>query len=139
MAFQSGVVDPIAYHRDNSGVNTDTTTPISYTPQEFGAPLGARIITGTVDQSYSVTRGTAYVTNLVIQESGISFEVYTQAAGGGLFGHHSGRNYGNNKFPVVCAIESTIYPHYSHFLKRAVTSATSWDCSYRSPGPANNA
>jgi hypothetical protein len=90
MAFQSGVVDPIAYHQSNSGVSTDTTTDITYTPQEFGAPPGARIITGTVDQSYQVNRGTAYVQNLSIHESGVSFQVFTQAAGGGLFGHHSG-------------------------------------------------
>lgn len=90
MAFQTGLAGPITYHQDNSGVKTDTTTPLQYTPQQFGAPEEAQIITGTVNQAYTVFRGLAYVENLVIQSGGITCQVYTQAADDGLFGHHSG-------------------------------------------------
>lgn len=90
MTFQSGLVGPITYYQDNSGVKTDTTTPIEYTPQQFGAPATAQIITGTLNQSYWVSRGTAYVQDLNITPDSITFQVYTQAADNGLFGHHSG-------------------------------------------------
>jgi hypothetical protein len=52
MTFQTGPVGPITYSQDNSGVATDTTTQIEYTPQQFGAPTTAQIIPGSVDQSY---------------------------------------------------------------------------------------
>jgi len=98
MAYQSGTVGPLNYNQDNSGVKTDTTTDIQYLPQQFGAPDGAQIITGTVNQGYTVSRGTAYVENLVIQEGGITFQVYTQAADDGIFGHHSGAITVNTSF-----------------------------------------
>jgi len=88
--FQSGVVGPVVYSQDNSGVNTDTTTPIEYRPEQFGAPDGAQIIPGTVAQGYSVFPGLAYVQNVTITQSNITFDVYTQSAGGFPFGHHSG-------------------------------------------------
>lgn len=90
MAYQSGSVGPITYHQDNSGVNTDTTAQIEFTPQQFGAPATAQIIPATVNQSYTVDRGTAYVQGLNITPDSITYQVYTQAASGGLFGHHSG-------------------------------------------------
>ncbi|SDK59315.1 hypothetical protein [Arthrobacter sp. ok362] len=90
MAYQSGLVGPIVYNQDNSGVRTDTDTNIVFTPQEFGAPAGAQIIPPTVNQSYTVSRGQAYVHNLVIEANAIVFQVFTQAADDGLFGHHSG-------------------------------------------------
>jgi len=88
--FRTEVVGPIVYSQDNSGVNTDTTTPIEYRPEQFGAPDGAQIIAGTVAQGYTVSRGLAYVQNVRITQSNITFDVYTQAAGGFPFGHHSG-------------------------------------------------
>jgi hypothetical protein len=90
MAYQSGMVGPIVYHQDNSGVSTDTTTSIEYRPEQYGAPRGARIIPATVMQGYTVFRGLAYVRNVRITEAGIAFEVFTEAAGGFPFGHHSG-------------------------------------------------
>ena len=88
--FQTEVVGPIVYPQDNSVVDTDTTTPIEYRPEQFGAPDGAQIIPGTVVQGYTVFRGLAYVQNVRITQSNITFDVYTQAAGGFIFGHHSG-------------------------------------------------
>jgi hypothetical protein len=90
MAYQTGLVGPISYHQDNSGVATDTTTQIEFTPQQFGAPATAQIITATVNQSYYVSRGMAYAQDLNITGNSITFQVYTQAAWDGLFGHHSG-------------------------------------------------
>jgi hypothetical protein len=90
MAYQSGLVGPIVYKQDNSGVNTDTTTQEVYTPQQFGAPATAQIIPGTVQQSYWVSRGLAYVQDVNITQESIAFQVYTQAADDGWFGHHSG-------------------------------------------------
>lgn len=90
MAFQTGSVGPIVYTQDNSGVETDTTTTIEYRPEQFGAPDAARIIPGTVTQGYTVFRGWAYAANVKISETAINFEVFTQAAGGFPFGHHSG-------------------------------------------------
>lgn len=90
MAYQTGLVGPISYHQDNSGVRTDTTTQQDYTPQQFGAPATAQIIPGTVNQSYYVSRGSAYVQNLNITANSITFQVFTEAANDGLFGHHSG-------------------------------------------------
>jgi hypothetical protein len=90
MAHQSGTVGPVTYSQDNSGVHTDTTTQIEYTPQQFGASATAQIIPGTVQQSYTVFRGLAYVQDVNITQGSITFQVYTQAADDGLFGHHSG-------------------------------------------------
>jgi hypothetical protein len=72
-------------------VNSDTTTPIEYRPEQFGAPDGSQIIPATVSQNYQVSRGLAYVQNVRITEANITFDVYTQAAGGFPFGHHSGQ------------------------------------------------
>ncbi|WP_156081332.1 hypothetical protein [Amycolatopsis vancoresmycina] len=71
-------------------MNTDTTVSIEYRPEQYGAPDGARIIPGTVTQGYTVFRGLAYVQNVKITETSIEFEVFSQAAGGFPFGHHSG-------------------------------------------------
>jgi len=91
MGYQTGTVGPIAFHQDNSGVRTDTDTAITYTPQQFGAPAGAQIITGLVQQNYSVSRGSAYVHNLTVTPYAISFDAYTQAANDSwFFGWHSG-------------------------------------------------
>jgi hypothetical protein len=90
MAYQSGLVGPISYHQDNSGTNTDITTGQVYTPQQFGAPATAQIIPGTVNQSVYVSRGKAYLQDVNINEEAITFQVYTQAADDGFFGHHSG-------------------------------------------------
>jgi len=89
-SFQTEVVGPIVYYQDNSGVSTDTKTPIEYRPEQFGAPDGAQIIPGTVAQGYTVFRGLANVENVSITQANITFTVYTQAAGGGIIGHHSG-------------------------------------------------
>lgn len=94
MPFQSGFIGPsstpplLPYHQTNSGVADDTDTHIRYTPQQFGAPDGATIITS--NQQYSVAQGLAYVHNVRVDPTGIEFDVFTQAAGGFPFGHHSG-------------------------------------------------
>ena len=67
MAYRSEMVGPIAYSQKNSGVNTDTTTPIEYRPEQYRAPFGAQIIPGSVSQSYAVSRGLAYVQNVESQ------------------------------------------------------------------------
>ncbi len=91
MGYQQGTIGPIAYHQDNSGVSTDTDTPINYKPEQFGAPPGSNIIAGTVQINQHVYRGTAYVHNKTIAAEGISFDVFTQAAGSSWFwGWHSG-------------------------------------------------
>lgn len=90
MGYQTGTVGPITYTQDNSGNANDTDTPVNYMPEQFGAPPGAQIITGTVQQTLAVTRGTAYVHNETITSDAISFMVYTQAASGGIIGSHSG-------------------------------------------------
>src|SRR5436309_2490912 len=90
MAYQTGTVGPITYSQDNSGVATDTITQIVFTPQQFGAPATAQIVPASVSQSYAVSRGMAYVQDVNITPNSITFQVYTQAAGGFLIGHHSG-------------------------------------------------
>lgn len=90
MAYQTGFVGPIVYFQDNSGNNEDTDTFIEYTPQQFGAPATAQIIVGTIQQSYYVSRGTAYIHDLNLTPDAITFWVFTQAAGGFPIGHHSG-------------------------------------------------
>lgn len=90
MVYQSGLVGPIVYSQDNSGVNNDITTQIVYTPQMFGAPATAQIIPGTANTTVQVHRGSASITPPLVTEDSITFSVWTQAAGGGLFGHHSG-------------------------------------------------
>ncbi len=90
MPYRTATVGPIVYNQDNSGVNTDTTTLIEFRPEQFGAPDSAKIIPASVDQEYTVSRGLAYVQNVRITEANIIFEVFTQAAGGFPFGHHSG-------------------------------------------------
>jgi hypothetical protein len=91
MPYQTGKVGPIDHHQDNSGNRTDTDRTITYTPEQFGAPPGARIVTGLVDQQVSVSRGLAYVHNLTVTDDAISFNVFTQAANDSwFFGWHSG-------------------------------------------------
>jgi hypothetical protein len=90
MGYQTGTVGPLTYTQDNSGNANDTDTPVNYMPDQFGAPPGAQIITGTVQQTLAVTRGTAYVHNQTVTSDAISFMVYTQAASDGLIGSHSG-------------------------------------------------
>jgi hypothetical protein len=91
MGYQTGTIGPITYSQDNSGVNTDEDNTVTYTPEQFGAPPGAQIITGQVQQNQHVTRGTAYVHNLTATADAISFEVFTQAANDSwFFGWHSG-------------------------------------------------
>jgi hypothetical protein len=91
MPYQTGRVGPIDHHQDNSGNRTDTDRTITYTPEQFGAPPGARIVTGIVDQQVSVSRGLAYVHNLTVTDDAISFNVFTQAANDSwFFGWHSG-------------------------------------------------
>jgi hypothetical protein len=89
MAYQTGTIGPITYSQDNSGTDSDITTNVQYTPQEYGAPEGAQILPG-VSQSVHVFRGKAYVQDLLIGQDTITFQVYTQAANDGLFGWHSG-------------------------------------------------
>jgi len=91
MGYETGTVGPLTYIQNNSGVSSDTDTHIVYTPEMFGAPPGAQIV-GTVDmkQKYTGEGGAASVHNEEISPDEISFWVYTQAAGGFPFGHHSG-------------------------------------------------
>jgi hypothetical protein len=89
MACQSGQVGPLIYNQDNSGTSTDITTNVQYTAQEFGAPPGAQILPYG-NPSVSIHRGSAQVRDVVITPDAYTFEVWTQAADDGLFGHHSG-------------------------------------------------
>lgn len=89
MGYETGTIGPITYTQDNSGDATDTDTHVVYTPDMFGAPPGAQVIAGTVQIVQHVSRGLAYVHD-VDRFPVVSFWVYTQAAGGGIFGHHSG-------------------------------------------------
>jgi hypothetical protein len=91
MGYQTGTVGPITYYQDNSGNATDIDTQINYTPEQFGAPPGAQIMTGTVQVNQFVSRGKAYVHDESDTADAISFEVYTQAANDSwFFGWHSG-------------------------------------------------
>jgi hypothetical protein len=91
VGYQTGTIGPIVYNQDNSGTNADITTPINYKPEMFGAPAGSEIIVATVGQRVHISRGTASVQAFSSTPEGISFNVYTQAAGHSWFwGWHSG-------------------------------------------------
>jgi hypothetical protein len=119
MGYQTGTVGPITYSHDNSGDNTDTDTPINYTPEQFGAPPGAQIITGTVQINQYVSRGNAYVHNETITADAISFDVYTQAANDGLFGWHSGSITVNTTFQWYYIADSALQGGEALFTKDA--------------------
>jgi hypothetical protein len=87
--YQSGYVEQ-DYNQDNSGTANDTTTVVQYVPEQFGAPHGAQIIVGSATVSPHVYRGAAQINWVNKAPNAISFEVWTQAAGGFIFGHHSG-------------------------------------------------
>jgi len=105
MPYQTGFVGPPLlqpYQQSNSGVAEDKDIHITYTPQQFGAPDGAQIITGTINQQYYVTQGLAYVHNLRVDPTVVEFDVFTQAAGGFPIGHHSGDiHHGNHYLYMV--------------------------------------
>ena len=42
MAYQTGTVGPITCNQDNAGNANDAGTPVTYKPDQFGAPLGAQ-------------------------------------------------------------------------------------------------
>ncbi len=90
MGYQTGTIGPITYPQDNSGNPNDMDNTVTYTPEEYGAPPGAQIMTASVQVSPWVIRGKAYVHNETITADTIQFQVYTQAANDGLFGWHSG-------------------------------------------------
>ena len=90
MAYQSGQIGPLTVSQDNSGDPNDTNTTVNYTPDMFGLPLGAQFIAGLITQAVHVFRGDAQVQNLVKAPDAVSFNVFTQAADDGIFGHHSG-------------------------------------------------
>ena len=87
--YPRGFVGPLHYHQSNFGVETDTDTIVTYTSTELGGPGGA-IIPTSVHQHYTVSRGTAYVSDLTIHGESISFHVFTQAAGAEDSGRRSG-------------------------------------------------
>jgi hypothetical protein len=103
VGYQTGTIGPIIYSHDNSGDNTDTDTTINYTPEQYGAPPGSQIITGSVSVTQSVGRGTAYVHNETITPDAISFDVFTQAAGSSWFwGWHAGQITVSTTFQWYC-------------------------------------
>jgi hypothetical protein len=109
MGYQQGFIGPIDYHQDNSGNRTDTDTPFSFTPEQFGAPPGSQFITGLVQQQVSVLRGRAYVHNLTITSHAISFNVFTQAASDSwIFGWHSGSIVVSTSFTWYCITDRAI-------------------------------
>lgn len=116
MGYQTGTIGPITYSQDNSGVSTDTDTLISYTPEQFGAPPGAQIITGTVNITQHVSRGKAYVHNEDITSGGISFMVYTQAANDGIFGWHSGSITVATSFQWYCITANAVKGGEASFI-----------------------
>jgi hypothetical protein len=48
MGYQTGTTGPIPYSQHNSGINTDTDSPISCTPEEFGVSPGVSTAVGSV-------------------------------------------------------------------------------------------
>jgi hypothetical protein len=88
MLYQTGTVDQ-TYQQDNSGTPTDITENISYTPQQFGAPEGAKVIEGTVFVAPYVRHGNAWITDRNVTGDTVQFVAHTEAAGGFPFGHHS--------------------------------------------------
>ena len=119
MGYQTGTIGPITYGRDNSPNPNDMDPTISYTPEMFGAPPGAQIITGTVQINASVYRGKAYVRNETITADAISFEVYTQAANDGLFGWHSGSITVTTTFQRWCIADNALKGGAAFFTKEA--------------------
>jgi hypothetical protein len=119
MGYQTGTVGPITYSQDNSGNNTDTDTAVNYTPEQFGAPPGAQIITGTVQINQYVSRGKAYVHNETITADAVSYDVYTQAANDGWFGWHSGSITVNTTFQWYCITDSALKGGGALFTKEA--------------------
>jgi hypothetical protein len=90
MGYQTGTIGPISFYQDNSGDSNDMDTTVTYTPEMYGAPPGAQIMTASVQVSPYVIRGKAYVHNESVSADSVQFEVYTQAANDGWFGWHSG-------------------------------------------------
>jgi hypothetical protein len=91
MGYQTGTIGPIAYTQDNSGDQMNEDVPVTYTPEQFGAPPGAQVITGTVQQALHITRGTPSVSNYSATADAIQFMVHTAAANDSwFFGWHSG-------------------------------------------------
>ena len=120
MGYQTGTIGPVIYSQDNSGVATDTDTPLNYKPDQFGAPPGAQIITATVRITQSVGRGTAYVHNEDVTPEGISFMVYTQAAGSSWFwGWHSGQITVSTTFQWYYITDNALEGGEAFFAKEA--------------------
>jgi hypothetical protein len=90
MPYQSGRIGPLYIDQNNSGTSRDIRTPVDYRPGEFGAPHGALIQPGSFHQDITA-HGDAHVDNLHVNDTVISFEVSTVAAGGFPIGHHSSR------------------------------------------------
>lgn len=90
MGYQTGHVGPITYHQDNSGSITPISTTVVYTPIQFGAPPAAQIIPGLTQHGISFCRDNPQVEGPYITAENITWQVNTQPADNGLFGHHSG-------------------------------------------------
>jgi hypothetical protein len=88
MPYQTGTVDQ-SYLQDNGGCPNDLTENVSYTPEQFGAPGGAKIIEGTVLVTPEVLHGNAWISDKNVTGDIVQFVAHTEAAGGFPFGHHS--------------------------------------------------
>jgi Thiol-activated cytolysin len=75
----------VVVNQDNSGFPNDRTEK-----HVIPAPDGTKIDVNSVQVSPNVYRGSANVNSVTTTVDAITIEIFTQAAGGGLFGHHSG-------------------------------------------------
>ena len=112
----------ITYDQNNTGSASDITTAIQYTPQMFGGPASAQIITGLTRQKVT-THGGAAVQNYTNEPDGISFDVWTQAADSGILGHHSGS--------ITVITEFSWYSRLSQFSGLQSAVSVSSCCSAR--------
>ena len=110
---------------------TTRTRRSRYTPEQFGAPPGAQIIPGLVQQQVWVMRGLAYVENLRITEHEISFDVFTQAANESwFFGWRSGSIAVTTSFTWYYSADRTLRESERFFMQESPTvptrSAPAW-------------
>jgi hypothetical protein len=71
---------------DASGFSEDQTRQYNFPAPQRGTVIDSN----TVVLTPNILRGSAEIRDVVINEYAVGFTLWTQAAGGFLFGHHSG-------------------------------------------------